>query len=84
MSDTKSELQDIFRNVFADDELNLTDSTSADDIEGWDSMMMINLMIAIEKKFKIRFAAAEIANLKGEGQNIGTMVALIEKKTNRR
>ena len=84
MSDIRADLQDIFRNVFSDDELILTDSTTADDIDGWDSMMMINLMIAIEKMFKIRFAAAEIANLKGEGQNIGTMVALIEKKTNRR
>jgi acyl carrier protein len=80
MSATRDELQTVFQNVFGDDDIQLTDSTTAADVDGWDSMMTINLMIAIEKRFKIKFAAAELANIKADGQNIGTLVALIEKK----
>jgi acyl carrier protein len=83
MNSIRSDLQTIFRSVFADDELSLQDHMTADDIDGWDSMMTINLMIALEKHFKIKFAAAEIAGLKADGQNVGTLAALIEKKTRR-
>ena len=74
------QLEQIFRNVFGDDDITLRDETTASDIDGWDSMMTINLMIAIEKHFKIKFAAAELANIKADGQNIGTLAALIERK----
>ena len=80
MSDTRTDLQGIFHSVFGEDDLVLRDEMTAKDIDGWDSMMTINLMIAIEKRFKIKFAAAELANIKADGQNIGTLVALIEKK----
>ena len=80
MSDTRTELQSIFHSVFGEDDLVLKDEITAKDIDGWDSMMTINLMIAIEKRFKVKFAAAELANIKAEGQNIGTLVALIDKK----
>jgi acyl carrier protein len=80
MSNTLSDLQDVFRQVFDDEEIELTDSTTADDIDGWDSMMHINLIIAIEKRFGVKFAAAEIASMKAEGQNLGGLVQLLEKK----
>jgi acyl carrier protein len=83
MTETSRNLQDVFRNVFGESELELKDDMTAADIDGWDSMMTINLMIAIEKRFKIKFANAEIANLKADGQNIGTLTALIEKKLRR-
>ena len=83
MSDTRDQLQDVFHRVFGDDDIVLEDKMTAADVEGWDSMMTINLMIAIEKRFKIKFAAAEIAGIKADGQNIGTMVALIDKKMSR-
>jgi acyl carrier protein len=83
MNETLIQLQEIFRRVFGDDEISLQDQTNAKDIDGWDSMMTINLMIAIEKRFKIKFAAAEVAGIKAEGQNIGTLIALIEKKARR-
>lgn len=83
-ADIRPELETIFRNVFGDDDIALRDEMTAADIDGWDSMMTINLMIAIEKHFKIKFAAAELANIKAEGQNIGTLVALIEKKVRSR
>lgn len=81
MESTLTELQDVFRQVFGDDSIELQESTTAYDIDGWDSMMHINLIIAIEKRFKVRFATAEVAGLKAEGQNVGNLVRLIESKT---
>jgi acyl carrier protein len=83
-SEIRSELQTVFRNVFGDDEITLRDEMTAADIDGWDSMMTINLMIAVEKRFKIKFAAAELANIKADGQNIGTLIALVAKKSGAR
>jgi len=80
MEPVRSELQDVFRQVFDDDEIVVADSTTADDIDGWDSMMHINLIIAIEQRFGVKFAAAEIAGMKGEGQNVGTLVQLLLHK----
>ena len=83
MSETLGELQEVFRRVFGDEEIVLMRETTAADIDGWDSMMTINLMIAIEKRYQIRFAAAEIAGIKADGQNIGNLVELIDKKVRR-
>ena len=80
MNDIRPDLQTIFINVFGDDDIVLKDEMTAADVDGWDSMMTINLMIAVEKHFKVKFAAAELANIKSDGQNIGTLVALINKK----
>jgi acyl carrier protein len=74
------ELQDVFREVFDDDEIVLNEATTAADIDGWDSMMHINLIIAIEKRFGVRFAAAEISRTKGDDQNIGSLVEMLESK----
>jgi acyl carrier protein len=77
---TLDQLQTVFRSVFGDDEISLRKEMTADDIDGWDSLAHINLIIAVEKHFKIRFATAEISGLKEEGQNVGTFAALIAKK----
>ena len=65
MEPIRAELQDVFREVFGDDEIVLSDSTTADDVDGWDSMMHINLIIGMEKRFGVKFAAAEIAGHEG-------------------
>jgi acyl carrier protein len=83
MSDVRAQAQDVFRQVFDDPEIVLEDDLTADDIAGWDSLTHINLMVATEKKFKIKFATAEISKLKEEGQNVGNFLALIEKKLSR-
>ena len=83
MQSSRAELEDVFRQVFGDDEIVLSDSTTADDIDGWDSMMHINLIIAIEKRFGVKFAAAEISGMKAEGQNVGTLAQLVEHKRSR-
>ena len=50
----------IFRNVFDDDGITVTDNTVSDDIEDWDSLMNINLMLAIESEFGLKIAMQEI------------------------
>jgi acyl carrier protein len=80
MSPTITELQDVFREVFDDDDIVLSNTTTAADIDGWDSMMHINLIIAIEKRFGVKFAAAEISKTKGDDQNIGSLIAMLESK----
>ena len=56
-------VQDIFRDNFDDDTLEITRSTCADDIEDWDSLEQINLLTAIEKKFNIKFKLADVRGL---------------------
>lgn len=73
-------MQEIFRDVFDDDEIILTDDMTANDIVGWDSLMHINLIIAVEKRFGIKFATAEISGLKAEDQNVGTFLQLLDSK----
>lgn len=66
-------LHPIFRDVFDDDELVIETKTTANDIDGWDSLTHIRLVISIEKAFDLRFTAAEISDL----ENVGEMVELI-------
>lgn len=74
--DIKNDVQEIFRDVFDDEELIISNETTADDIEDWDSLAQMNLVVAIEKHFKIRFKVEEIASL----HNVGEMLALIEQR----
>jgi acyl carrier protein len=83
MDDLRAEVQTVFRDVFGDDQLVLRDEATSDDIDGWDSLMHINLVIALEKRFGIRLATAEISHLKAEGQNVGTLIALVAGKCGR-
>ena len=69
-------LQDIFRDVFDDDELVLTKKTSAEDIEDWDSLAQIRLVVAIEKEFHIKIPIDEVQEL----QNVGEMAELVKNK----
>jgi len=63
----------IFQNVFDDDDLIITNFTTAKDINGWDSLAHIRLIVAIEKSFQIRFSENEISKL----EKVGEMVDLI-------
>jgi acyl carrier protein len=66
----------IFQEVLFDDELAVTPTTTADDVDGWDSLAHIRLVLAVSKAFNVKFSASEIGNLK----NVGEFVALIEAK----
>lgn len=80
MSEIRERLQQVFRQVFDDDSIVLSDELSAADFEDWDSLQHINLIVAVEKDLGIRFATAEISQLKEPGQNIGSFVRLLERK----
>ena len=71
-----SNLQVIFRDVFDEDDLIITGKTCADDIEDWDSLAQINLVVTIEKEFSLKFTLAELANLR----DVSDMVGLIQAK----
>ena len=69
-------LNEIFCDVLDLDEVELTDETSAEDIEEWDSLSHIQLIVAIEKEFKLKFTSKEIMSWK----NVGEMVDCIITK----
>ncbi|ANV97312.1 acyl carrier protein [Helicobacter enhydrae] len=69
-------VQDIFRDIFDDDELIITESSNSEEIEDWDSLNHVNLVASIEKAFGIKFALGELQELK----NVGEMLDLILKK----
>jgi acyl carrier protein len=66
----------IFREVFDDDAIEIKDSTTATDIDGWDSLSHVNLIIAIEERFKIKFGTKELLTFK----NVGDLRKAIEGK----
>jgi len=80
MDELRRGLQEVFRTVFDDEGIVLRDEMTSADIEGWDSLMHINLMVAVERRFKVKFATAEIAALKGDGENVGTFLRLVATK----
>ena len=73
-----AKLTDVFHDVFDDDSIVLSDSTTSNDVEDWDSLEHINLVVAVEKCFAIKFNMGEVAKLK----NVGEMTDLILSKVN--
>ena len=71
-------VQEIFRDVFDDDELVITDETNADDIEDWDSLEHITLIVMMEKEFSMKFDIKEVNKL----ENVGGMIDMIFSKAN--
>ena len=59
-------LDDVFRDVFDDDTLEVDENTTADDIEDWDSIEHITLIGAVEDEFKMRFKMGEVSGMKDE------------------
>jgi len=67
----------IFAEILDDDELVLTSSTIATDVEGWDSLSHVLLVVAVEKHFKIRFSSKEIQSWKNIGELIESVAVKI-------
>ncbi|RDY31709.1 acyl carrier protein [Lachnotalea glycerini] len=69
-------LNGVFQEVFDDEKILVNDKTTADDIEDWDSLEHINLVVAVEKEFGIKFNMGEVTTMK----NVGEMVDIILEK----
>lgn len=69
-------LNEIFEDVFDDDTIELTPETSAKDVEGWDSLTHMRLILSVEHAFKTKFSTSEIGKL----NNVGDLVALIKAR----
>lgn len=72
----KEKLQEIFRDLFEEEDLIITKEMTADDIEEWDSLSHIQLIAMVQDKFKINFSISEIMSL----DNVGDFIQLIESK----
>ena len=70
------DLTAIFRETLDNDGLILTETTTAKDVEGWDSITHVLIVVAVEKKFRVKFTAGEIQQL----QNVGDLAALVRRK----
>ena len=71
-----SRANEIFCDIFDDDELVITDETTAADIEDWDSLEQINILVAMEREFGVKFSVGEVEGL----GNVGEMLDLIASK----
>jgi acyl carrier protein len=71
-----AKLTTVFEDVFDDDSINVTSGLSARDVDGWDSLTHIRLMVTVEKAFKVKFSTPEIGKL----GNVGDLVALIKSR----
>ena len=69
-------LTNVFRDTFDDEDLTIKPETTADDIDGWDSLTHIRLMLSVERAFGIRLSASEIGKLK----KVGDLADLVTKK----
>ena len=69
-------ITDIMRDVFDDDDLEISLQTTAEEVEDWDSLSHIRLIVAVERKFGFKFKNSEIEALK----NVGELVNLVETK----
>jgi len=77
MDEIYTRLNAVFREIFDDDRIIVTPDLTAEDISEWDSLNHIRLMLAVQKTFGAKFAAAEISNLK----NVADLVKLIQAKS---
>lgn len=71
-------VQDIFRDIFDEDEMVIEEKTNSDNVEDWDSLNHINLVSAIEKEFNIRFTLEELLALKDVGAMLDLMLIKLE------
>jgi acyl carrier protein len=75
--DIYTRLTSLFQDVFDDDSIVVTPEMTAKDVDGWDSLTNIRLLLTIEKAFKVKFSTQEIGKL----ENVGGLVKLIQART---
>lgn len=72
----RARLNDIFRDTFDDESIEIHDAMTAADVDEWDSLNHINLILAVESGFGVRFKTSEIGNL----ANVGEFLELLKRK----
>jgi acyl carrier protein len=70
-------LTPIFHDIFDDDSIEVTPELTAKDVDGWDSLTHIRMILTVEKAFKIKFSTSEVGHL----ETVGDLVKLIEART---
>ncbi len=76
MEEIYERLTEVFRDFFDDDEIELDEETTAEDIDDWDSLNHITLIAAVEGEFNVRFTMGEVSGMK----NVGEMVKIIMER----
>lgn len=76
MRDLNFELNNIFREVFEDDDLVVGRQTTAADVPGWDSLQHVSLILRVERHFGIRLSSAEVADLK----SVGDLIDIVKRR----
>jgi acyl carrier protein len=71
-----SRMGDVFQDVFDDDSIQVSPELSAKDVDGWDSLTHIRLILTVQKAFNVKFSTSEIGKL----ENVGDLVALIKSR----
>lgn len=77
MEEIFDRLNTVFRDFFDDEDIELDEETTADDIDDWDSLNHITLMAAVEDEFGIRFTMGEVSGMK----NVGEMAQIIKERS---
>ena len=68
-------LNEVFQDVFDDEDITVNDATVAADVDGWDSLEHINLIVAVERCFGIKFTMGETTGLKNVGEMVDKIIA---------
>lgn len=77
MEEIYQRLNEVFRDVFDDDSIEVNENTTAADIEDWDSLNHITLIDAVESEFNVRFTMGEVSGMK----NVGEMAQIIRERS---
>lgn len=72
----RKKLNDVFIDIFDDENIIIDEKTSSEDIDGWDSLEHINLIVAVEQKFNIKFSMKDVISM----NNVGDMMNIISSK----
>ena len=78
-AEIRGRLNKVFHETFDDDSIDIFDEMTAEDVDEWDSVSHISLVLAVEKEFGLVLNAAEIGGL----ENVGAMIALLQSKATR-
>jgi acyl carrier protein len=74
---TLDELQQVFRTVFDTPDLIISPQTTANDVDGWDSLSHVNLILAVEQRFQVRLGTKELLAMR----NVGDLLAEVQRNT---